>query len=449
MKKKYVKKHHKKQSLFLPILLTVLVLCVIFGVAFAAINQSDKIVEIPNSSTESTSSAPKEPYVVSTATVINTGDLLMHSPIISGAKNADGTYDFSGIFSVVKKYFDAADLAVANLEVTLGGTESGPYSGYPCFNLPDSFADDIKNGGIDMLLTANNHSYDTGLFGLQRTAQVLKQKNIPFIGTREVETDPIYTVKEVNGINIGMACYTYENVRPQAGRKSLNGNIIKVEANNLISSFAYEALDEFYLDAENTIRSMREGGAECIVFYMHWGEEYKLSPNSWQKNIAQKLCDLGVDVIVGGHPHVVQPMEMLHSSDGLHSTVCIYSMGNAVSNQRQSRMTSCPTGHTEDGMLFYYTFEKYSDGKVALSDVKLIPTWVGLHNEGGKSKYVIYPIENYDSARLYGLGDADIRSANTSLDRTVAVVNESLVSCSQFLSAQTRFVNATPINPVE
>ena len=100
-------------------------------------------------------------------------------------------------------------------------------------------------------------------------------------------------------------------------------------------------------------------------------------------------------------------------------------------------------------MLFYYTFEKYSDGKVALSDVKLIPTWVGLHNEGGKSKYVIYPIENYDSARLYGLGDADIKGANASLDRTVAVVNESLVACSQFISAETRFVNATPTNPVE
>lgn len=450
MRNKYAKKPVKSRGIVLPILVSVLTLCII-GTAVFLISP---LISQPSAHTSSddvghASSAPSEPYVVSTATVVNTGDLLMHSPIISGAKNSDGSYDFSDIFSVIKPYLDAADLSVANLEITFGGEESGAYSGYPCFNLPDSFADDIKNGGIDFLLTANNHCYDTGLFGLKRTAQTLKTRNIPFIGTRESEQDSIYTVRDVNGIKIGMACYTYENARPEAGRKSINGRVISVDANNLISSFAYEALDEFYLDAQETIAAMRQGGAECIVFYMHWGEEYRLAPNNWQTTIAQKLCDLGADVIVGGHPHVIQPMELLTSSDGTHSTVCIYSMGNAVSNQRKGIMTSCPSGHTEDGMLFYYTFRKYSDGKVSLASVDVVPTWVEKKQINGKNKYVIYPLKAADNAQNTDISADDRQSAEASLARTDALINSGLQTCIQYLESEIRFVSTTPVESAE
>lgn len=376
--------------------------------------------------------------VVASATVVNTGDIMGHTPILKGAKTADGSYDFSAIFKQTEKYFKAADLATANLEVTLGGTESGEYSGYPAFNSPDILLDAIQNSGISFLTTANNHCYDTGIYGLKRTIEQLKLKNLDFTGTKEQESDPTYTVKDVNGIKIGMVSYTYENPCEE-GRKSINGNKIKIEANGLINSFNYDRIDSFYAEAQSVVTNMKNNGAEAIVFYMHWGEEYQLSANTWQKAIAQKLCNMGVDVIVGGHPHVVQPIELIHSEDSQNTTVCIYSMGNAVSNQRKEIMTSCTTGHTEDGMLFYYTFEKYGDGRVELSGVDIIPTWVNKYTGGSGYLYTIYPLENEYSANNYGFSGNVSAQALASFERTKQQVAKGLTECQEYLGCEVRF----------
>ena len=147
----------------------------------AGYNSSDKDAE------NSSSAVSSEEIPETTATVISTGDIMVHSTQLTGAKTASGDYDFSAFFKETASYFKSADLAVANLEVTFGGNESGQYSGYPAFNTPDSLADAINNSGLNFLITSNNHAYDTGLFGLKRTAQVLKQKGIEFTGTRETE----------------------------------------------------------------------------------------------------------------------------------------------------------------------------------------------------------------------------------------------------------------------
>ena len=214
-----------------------------------------------------TEQLPKEPYIVSSATVVNTGDILIHGPVLKGAYNTQtNEYDFSCLYKKVKGYFNNADLAVANLEVTLGGSESGEYRGYPSFNTPDSLIDDLKEAGIDMLLTSNNHCYDTGLYGIKRTARVLKEKGVSFIGTRETEQEPIYTVKDVNGIKIGMACYTYENKNEDISRKSINGAVINQQANNLLNSFSYNHIEDFYSEAKTVIADMKTQGAEAVVF---------------------------------------------------------------------------------------------------------------------------------------------------------------------------------------
>lgn len=376
--------------------------------------------------------------VIAEATVINTGDIILHSTVLDGAKTADGNYDFSAFFTPVESYFKAADIATANLEVTLGGTESGAFSGYPAFNAPDSLLEVIKNSGINLLTTANNHCYDTGLFGLKRTVQQLKANNIDFIGTKELETDPTYIIKDANGIKIGMVTYTYENSSGE-GQKSINGNIVKAEANSLINSFNYDRIDAFYIEAQTVISQMKQSGAEAIVFYMHWGEEYQLSQNTWQKSIAQKLCNMGVDVIVGGHPHVVQPIELIHSEDSQNTTVCIYSMGNAISNQRQELMDSCPSGHTEDGMLFYYTFQKYGDGTISLSGVDIIPVWVNKYKGGSGYQYTMYPLESADMANNYGFDSTALSKAQKSFERTKQIVQSGLYECQQYLGCDIRF----------
>ena len=447
-KRRIKKSYYKRLSIAICATLAVLlaVVLAVWGVSSLITAKPDKDA---SSTISNVSSEPEVPHKVASATVVNTGDLLIHSPVLNGAKQTDGSYDFSDMFTPVASYFKDADLAVANLEVTLGGTESGKFTGYPTFNTPDSLIDGVKNAGIDLLLTANNHSYDTRLFGLKRTVSVLKQKGIDHLGTREAADDPHFTVKNVNGINIGMACFTYENATSTPGRKSINGNLMAEEANPLLSSFSYGKIDEFYAEATAMISDMKAQNADCVVFYMHWGEEYQTKPNNWQKTIAQKLCDLGVDIIVGGHPHVIQPIELLTSADGTHNTVCVYSLGNALSNQRKEVMTSCKTGHTEDGMLFYYTFDKYSDGKVVLSSVDIVPTWVNKFPSGGVNKYKIYPLENdADAVSALGLNTATANNAKASYKRTAALIGDGLTRCQSFFDCEVRFVIAEPVSSV-
>lgn len=393
------------------------------------------------SSSQSTQ-VSSEPIKETTATIMNTGDIMVHSTQLDGALvKSTGEYDFSAFFKEESSYFKSADLAIANLEVTFGSTQSGKYSGYPAFNTPDSLADVIKDSGLNLLLTSNNHSYDTGLFGLKRTVQVLKQKGLEFTGTKEAETDPTYLVKDVNGIKIGIVDYTYETEGQTAGRKFLNGGIIAQEANNLINSFSYQRINDFYTESQSVISKMKNDGADYIVFYMHWGEEYQLTANKWQKDIAQNLSNFGVNMIIGSHPHVVQPMQLIQSSDGKTKTVCLYSMGNCVSNQRQELMSpECTTGHTEDGVLFSYTLKRSSDGSVSLVKLNLIPTWVNKYKGGSGYQYTVYPLETPDAGTTkYNLDSTAATKSAKSYERTKAIVSAGLTECQQAIGCEITF----------
>jgi len=439
---KRVRKEFLIAILSIVLVVAIVALSLVVGKIYSFSTMGGNLGDINSSisGNEGVESTPKvDPNaVVAEATVVNTGDIILHSTVLDGAKTSDGGYDFSAFFTEIDDYFKSADLATANLEVTLGGTESGAFSGYPAFNAPDSLLDVINDAGIGLLTTANNHCYDTGLFGLKRTVGQLKLKGIDFIGTKETANDPTYVIKELNGIKVGITTFTYENTAPE-GRKSINGNIVKPEANELINSFSYDRINDFYVDAQSIVDDMKKSGADAIVFYMHWGEEYKLSPNTWQKSIAQKLSNMGVDVIVGGHPHVVQPIELIHSEDSENTTVCIYSMGNAISNQRQELMDSCPSGHTEDGMLFYYTFSKYGDGTVKLTSVDIIPVWVNKYRGGSGYQYTMYPLETVDMANNYSFDSTALNKAKKSFERTKALVQDGLIECQQYLGCEVRF----------
>ena len=437
-----------KRNIFLCVCAVVLaaaIALISFGISslIGGISGDDEDKVSPNSKNSSSQSSDSgEIKKVASAKVLNMGDIILHSTVLDGAYNKSSkTYDFSAFFPLMKKYIDDADLTVANLEVTLGGTESGKYSGYPAFNAPDCLIDDLKNAGIDFLLTSNNHSYDTGLFGLKRTVQILKQKKMGYTGTKETTSDPKYVVKNVNGIKIGMINYTYENRCNTEGRKSLNGNIIAKEANDLINSFAYERIDSFYAEAKQVVKDMKKDGAEFIVFYMHWGEEYQLKQNTWQDKISQELCNAGVDIIVGGHPHVIQPMKMLYSEDSSHETVCVYSLGNAISNQRRELLNpECTTGHTEDGLVFTFTLDKYSDGTIKLAEVDVIPTWVDKYRGGSGYLYRMIPIETPEgSAQKYELSNSVLADLKESYARTEKIISAGLTECQQKIGCKVRY----------
>ena len=381
--------------------------------------------------------APTAP--VSTATILSTGDLLMHKKVINSGKQEDGSYDFESIFRYIAPYTGKADYAVANLETTLCGTDKGfAYSGNPKFNCPDALVDSARDAGFDMLLTANNHSMDTTIVGYKRTLEVVREKGLATLGTYLTADEQKWTMLDINGIKIGVMCFCYSDGFAPNGNPVLNYN--EVPEPGLLSYFTYDKLPEFYAQVQTYLDEMKAAGVEATLVYMHWGEEYKLSANKDQQAMAQKLCDMGVDAIVGSHPHVLEPVDLLQSTtDPGHATVVLYSLGNAVSNQRKEEMTTLTTGETEDGALFSVTFAKYPDGTVCLDAVELIPTWVNMHANSGKTEYNIIPLDVSIATQWqerFGLTDVQILNAKASLNRTNQIVSQGLEKVQSYLSGQ-------------
>lgn len=446
------RRRRKKQFPVLPVVLGILALAVMIGLVIGIIKLAGSFKKdtpttptgsisilpttVPEPTEEPTTEPPEPEHVVTTASIGTVGDLLMHKPILDNYRSGSG-WDFSDFFRYAAPYISEKDYAVGNLETTFGG-DGFPYQGNPAFNTPDIFAQNVKDAGFDMLLTVNNHCYDTLMTGIKRSLEVSREVGLKTIGTRLSEDEKRYEIVDINGIRVGMIAYSYSHARTDKGVPRMNVNT-PVEQPSLVNYFYQDKPDDFYAEVEPLISQMRSEGAEAVMFFIHWGVEYQLSENATQDAIAQKLCDMGVDVIVGGHPHVVQPMQLLTSTvDADHKTVCIYSLGNFVSNQRLGNISTVSTAHTEDGAMFTVTFEKYSDGTVYISDIDLLPTWVNMYISGGKRNYDILPLD--DSKRDtwqadYSLTDAQVVSCQNSYSRTMNIVGGGLNICKNYLQS--------------
>ena len=352
------------------------------------------VTEPPEESDAIVEPEETEPVLVATASLGATGDILLHKGVINSGKVATNEYNFDEIFKYVTTYYNSFDIMIANMEGTLsGGDSDDDYVGYPCFNAPDGIATSLKTAGVDMLLTSNNHTYDYGNKGLTRTQDVIAENEMEYLGTQKTDEEKDYIVKDINGIKIGMMSYTYETDKNNTN-KTLNGLVVKTADTNLISSFNYKELDKFYNEVEENMTAMKTEGAEVFVMFIHWGDEYNIVYNETQESIAQKLNVLGIDVIIGGHPHVIQPFQVITSESG-HRTYCIYSMGNAVSNQNRNSMSDTKNGkYTENGLIVGVEFEKWSDGSVFVSDFSLLPTYVYKTTNNGKTAYYIIPLDS-------------------------------------------------------
>ncbi len=420
---------HSKKTRRLPRLVAVVAVLAVAVCVTAFLMRGHSHSTPASTPTVTTTTTKAQPVTESSrAEILVTGDLLMHMPVINSGRSGSD-YCFDGIFSYIKGRVSSADFAVANLETTLAGTENGrTYTGYPRFNCPDAITDAVKNAGFDMLLTANNHCNDTGAGGFTRTQDVVKNSGLLHLGTKLNATDPDYTVQEINGIKVGMVCYTYGTINDTTGQKAVNGLSVSKTLTDNINVFDYNKLDRFYGEMETLIATMRGEGAEAIVLFIHWGNEYQTKHNSAQETIAQAMCDLGVDVIAGGHPHVVQDVALLSgSTNPEHKTLCAYSLGNAVSNQRSTNM-NLSTGHTEDGALFSFTFVKYTNGEVHLEDAEFLPTWVYIRRGSASKSYDILPLDVKvtDWKTAYNLGDTTYNQAQASYERTQKVLGSGL-----------------------
>ena len=382
-----------------------------------------------------TTEAPEVEQVIATATIGSQGDLLMHKPVFDTCRKSDGSYDFSSIFQYTKDVVSGLDYAVANLETTFGG-DKYPYQGNPAFNCPDGLMDSVVDTGYDMLLTANNHAGDTMGDGIIRTVEKVREAGLTALGSQLNGEEKKYAVVDVNGIKIGMVCYTWA-FSGNGSTFSLNG-LTPVKDEGQMNYFTNANPDKLYTELKPIMEGMKADGAEATMIFLHWGQEYQLKENTAQQKMAQKLCDMGFDVIVGGHPHVVQPMALLESTeDPGHKTYCIYSLGNAVSNQRLGNLSQIQTAHTEDGVLFSVTFEKYSDGKVYVAGIDALPTWVNMHSNNGSREYNIIPLDKEKEAEwesAFRMTSAQFASAQKSYDRTMVIIGEGLKACQDDLA---------------
>ena len=273
---------------------------------------------------------------------------------------------------------------------------------------------------------------------------MIRSKGLQALGTNLHSGEQKYRIEDLNGIRVGMLCYTYEDSQ-DPNQVTFNYNPLPRDSSDLVCSFPKfqnaKSREPFYEELAAQMAEMRQKGAEAIVLFLHWGEEYHLEASADQREMAQRLCDLGVDLIVGGHPHVVEPVELLTSrEDPKRKTVCLYSLGNAFSNQRREEMTSQKSGHTEDGMLFEITFRKYSDNSVFLSNVEVIPTWVNKYtNAEDLREYNILPLK--DSLRdqwqtLYGIDALTFEKAAESYGRTMEIVGPGLTESNLWLESR-------------
>lgn len=308
------------------------------------------------------------------ALLVACGDIMVHPSQLDGAKDQQtGEYDFSPSFEFIEEYIKKADLAVGNFETTLAGEERG-FSGDPArFNSPDALAQNLKDAGFDLMATANNHSLDRGTSGLLRTIDVLQEAGIKTFGTfRTPEERNTPLVVDVNGIKIGFLAYT----------DIINGRIIPAGEEYIINFIDLEAdpqLEKTRSIFETDIATTRGEGADIVAVYMHWGYEYKFTPNSWQERMAQILAETGADLILGCHPHVIQPMEYITTErdDGnTHRTFLVYSMGNFISNQFHWPGV-IPTEEVKYGLLMQIKLEKEMvSGDTRIKDVDYIITRV-------------------------------------------------------------------------
>lgn len=324
---------------------------------------------VANPPQEFSTSTPTPPPPPEKITITAVGDFLMHMPVVQSAQLPDGTYNFKPIFSEVADLLAGADLTIANLETRLAGKAYG-YSGYPVFNCPEALAHDMKDLGIDVVTTANNHSMDRGWPGIVNTLDHLRAVGLQPIGTYQNEeaSQQVFTTT-IKGIKIGILNYA-ENTN---GIPLPNGKEFAVDLMNT---------PKIYQD----IAKLKSQGAEVLVACLHFGTEYQRQPNDFQKKLVDDLLQQGVDVIFGNHVHVIQPMDLkkITTSQGEKEAFVIYSLGNFVSNQSW-RYSNC-------GLMANVELEKV-DGQVKVSKADYIPVWVDTYLKNGQKEYRVLPVQ--------------------------------------------------------
>ena len=299
------------------------------------------------------------------------GDIMQHDSQISAAYDTlTKGYDYTNCFHYVKPYLDSADLTIGNLEVTLAGS---PYKGYPQFSAPDGLVPTLKDVGFDVLVTANNHCVDRGRKGLERTIMMLDSFDISHTGT---------FADTVNRLNDYPLLIQQKDFALYLLNYTYGTNGMSVESPNMVNLIDTAVIKKDLMKA-------REFNPDAIIVFMHWGSEYQSLPNKFQKDIADFCFKHGAKLVIGSHPHVLQPMEWRKETDQLVA----YSLGNFVSGQRKR--------YTDGGAMLQVELEKIiqpdSSSATHINSSSYQLHWV-YRTAGHHKKYFILPSGEFETA---------------------------------------------------
>lgn len=294
------------------------------------------------------------------------GDVMQHDSQIAAARQSDGSFNYAECFQFAKPLLQSADITIGNLEVTLAGR---PYKGYPQFSAPDALAVELRNVGVDVLVTANNHCVDRGRKGLERTIDVLDSLALPHTGTFKDSLDralhyPLRVEKE--GFVLSLLNYTY----------GTNG--IAVSQPNIVNR-----IDTVQIAAD--VEKAKATLPDAIIVFFHWGSEYQSQPNAWQRKVANFCFQRGVKMVIGAHPHVLQPMEWHKDRDQL----VVYSMGNFVSGQRDRYKNGGGTVRVE--------LQKVKQDSLATTMIRDVEYDLQYVYRNARKKYFLLPVRDFEA----------------------------------------------------
>ena len=387
----------------------IVIAILIFAFFFAIENLFTQTIPVSGQIVENEQEEIKVPEDIH-VTMSAIGDIMCHdSQYIDAYVSSAGTYDFSYVFADIKDYISNADIAIGNLETTFAGKDRG-YSNYPRFNTPEQLAYNLKDFGIDVLSTANNHSMDTNYKGLVSTLGYLDDAGISHTGTySSAEAQDEILIKDVKGVKIAFLSYTY----------GTNG--IPVPSAN---SYAVNLINEDLILKHLSLAKAQNPDLICVN--MHWGNEYQLKQNSTQEKLANLLFENGVDVILGSHPHVLQPMEKktITLEDGTTKDCFVaYSLGNFMSGQKKD--------NTKNSVILNMSFTKNGEtGKTTIDSVSYVPIYMYRAPAGRPQRFLVLDIEkaisNYENGTDTSIGKSVYTTIQTELNKIRKTMGENI-----------------------
>ena len=308
--------------------------------------------------------------VNSKVTLVAVGDNLIHNTLIAAGEQEDGSLDYTSLYANIKPEIEKADIAVIDQETILGGS-SFEYTGYPLFNSPWEIGDAAIDAGFDIFNCATNHTMDMGWAGIEKELEYFSGKeNVVALGINEDERDyNSITYYEKNSITFALLNYTF----------GTNGIPLPED-----KPWCVNLLDKDKVTAD--IKEAREN-ADVVIVFPHWGTENSHDVSDYQKEYTQLFSDLGVDIVIGCHPHVLQPVEWVTNESTGKKMIVYYSLGNFISHQIELDQLC--------GGMAQLTIEKHGD-EIEISSAKLVPI-VCHYNRGENDKFVfdVYKLSDY------------------------------------------------------